>query len=112
MKQEYLHNKIGSEITYDDLSKELGISVEEIEYLYSLRSNPLSINKKVNEEDSLEIIDLIQNSDLSFTAISKKYSISNSTIGLINKGTRYHNNNLIYPLRDKQKIKEFQYKRK
>ena len=71
-----------------------------------------SSSAKLNDRQLLEIIDLIQNSDLSFTAISKKYSISNSTIGLINKGTRYHNNNLIYPLRDKQKIKEFQYKRK
>ena len=68
----YLHNKIGSEITYDDLSKELGISVEEIEYLYSLRSNPLSINKKVNEEDSLEIIDLIPSNDNIEEDYSKK----------------------------------------
>lgn len=54
-----LHNKIGSDISFEDLSKELGIDVDEIEYLYSLQSNPISINSKVNEEDNHEIIDLI-----------------------------------------------------
>lgn len=77
----------------------------------ALLTGTKSSSSKLNEQQLSEIIDLIQNSNLSFTKIAEQYQISNSTIGLINKGTRYHNDNLIYPLRDKNKIKEIQYKK-
>ena len=67
-----LYNKKGSDITYSDLSNELGISVEEIEYLYSLQNSTLSINSKINEDDNSEIIDLIPSEDNIEDEYSKK----------------------------------------
>lgn len=58
-----LHNKTGCEVTFEDLSRELGISVEEIEYLYSIQNGFISINNKVNDEGGIEIIDLIPSDD-------------------------------------------------
>lgn len=77
----------------------------------NLLTGTKSSSSKLNEKQLQEIINLIQNSELSFTKIAEKYNISNSTIGLINKGTRYHNDNLSYPLRDKDRVKEIQYKK-
>lgn len=59
----YLYNKLGRDISYLDLSKELEISVEEIEYLYSLQNSTLSLNTKLNDEDDIEIMDLIPSLD-------------------------------------------------
>lgn len=75
----------------------------------TLLTGTKSSSAKLSEEQLNQIIDLIQNSSLTFTDIAKKFNISNSTIGLINQGKRYHNNNLNYPLRDKKHIKTLQY---
>ena len=53
-----------------------------------------------NQEVLNEIINLIQNSTLSFQAIAKKYSICPDTVSAINLGRGgYHNSNFKYPLR-------------
>lgn len=65
IKQTYtvLSNKLGREATFLDLSKELGISIEEVEYLYSLQANTLSLNSKANDDDIFETIDLLPSLD-------------------------------------------------
>ena len=77
----------------------------------ALLTGTKSSSAKLNEEQLSQIIILIQTSSLSFAAIARQFNISPSTIGLINKGLRYHNNNLQYPLRNKEDIKNAQYKR-
>lgn len=77
----------------------------------NLLTGTKSSSSKLNEKELKEIINLIQNSNLNFSSIAQKYNISPSTIGLINKGKRYYNDNYIYPLRDKNKVKQIQYKR-
>lgn len=46
-----------------------------------------------------QIIDDIQTSDLKLIEIGNKYNLSLKIISSINRGTVYHNENLIYPLR-------------
>ena len=58
-----MSNKLGREATFLDLSKELGISIEEVEYLYSLQANTLSLNSKANDDDIFETIDLLPSLD-------------------------------------------------
>ena len=41
--------------------------------------------------------------------IANKFHVNISTISSINQGKRYHDKNLVYPIRDKQKIKQIQY---
>lgn len=57
-----LYNKLGRDVTYSDIANELGMSIDEIEYLYSLQQNPISLNSKINDEEDTELLDLIQSS--------------------------------------------------
>lgn len=62
-------------------------------------------NSKINQEILLEIIDLLENNiELSYADIAKKYNVSSSTIGCINKGKRYYQKDLQYPIRKKQYV--------
>lgn len=69
-----------------------------------------SSSAKLDETQLKLLINDIVNSDLTFIQIGEKYNISNSTVGLINKGKRYHNDDFTYPLRDAHTIKKIQYK--
>lgn len=77
----------------------------------NLLTGTKSICSKLSIENLESLIQDIQTSNLTFTEIGIKYNISNSTVGLINKGKRYHNENLIYPLRNKEKTKKICYSR-
>ena len=70
-----------------------------------------STSAKLNEKQIAQIIELIINSDKTFKAISDIFQVNITTISLINRGKRYYNPLLVYPLRSKQKIKEIQYKK-
>lgn len=70
-----------------------------IESNKALLTETKSSSAKLNDEQLQQVIDLIQNSSQSLAAIARLFNVSPSTIGLINQGERYHNDNLIYPLR-------------
>ena len=55
---------------------------------------------KVSYDELMEIVDLIQNTDMSFRSIGRKYNLDDSIIRNINNGTIiYHRRELTYPLR-------------
>lgn len=55
---------------------------------------------KLTQKEVDEIIELLKNTDLTFTEISKKYhNISNSTLCMINTGKTWYNKNIQYPIR-------------
>lgn len=55
---------------------------------------------KINKEQYNEIVDLIQNSSLTFEEIAKKYSLNKRTITRINQGQTHKIYGLNYPLRN------------
>lgn len=61
---------------------------------------------KFNKEQFNEIVNLIQNSSLTFEEIAKKYSLNRRTITRINQGQTHKIYNLTYPLRDTIKEKQ------
>ena len=77
----------------------------------NLLTGTKSSSAKFNENQLKEIINLIQFSNKTFASIAKEYGVHPSTIGNINKGTRYHDDNLSYPLRDPDRIKQLQYQK-
>lgn len=56
-------------------------------------------NSKLNQFDIQGIIYDLQYSDLSYRQLSKKYNIAFSTIGSINSGKSYKQDNVLYPIR-------------
>ena len=82
---------------------------ESNKYLLAGSKNSLS---KFNELEIKTIVNLIQNSTLSFAEIARQFNTHPATIGWINKGTRYYNPKLTYPLRSKEVIKKIRYTRK
>lgn len=55
---------------------------------------------KVSYDELMEIVDLIQNTDMSFRAIGRKYGLDHGIIQNINNGTAiYYRRELTYPLR-------------
>lgn len=59
---------------------------------------------KLSQKQVNEIIELLRNSNLSLSEISKKYSnISKATLSMINQGKTWKNKNLIYPIRQTYK---------
>lgn len=77
----------------------------------ALLSGVKSSSAKLNKDNIEKVFDDIINSSLTFIQIGEKYNISNSTVGLINKGKRYYNENYVYPLRNDKRKKEIQYKK-
>lgn len=55
---------------------------------------------KINDIILTEIIDLLQNSDLSQADIAKKFSLSKNTITNINKGKALRRDDIVYPIRN------------
>ena len=62
------------------------------------------IRQAFSSEEIQQIYQLIGNKDIKLTEIANQYNVSLSLICMINSGQKYHNDNLIYPLR-KQNIK-------
>jgi DNA-binding XRE family transcriptional regulator len=60
-------------------------------------------NKQINfsEDQIFEIIDLLQNSDLGYKAISNKFNCHPNTIKKISEGDTYHLDGIDYPIRKK-----------
>lgn len=57
---------------------------------------------KLKEFQVKEIKELISKTDISFLEISKKYNVSDSLIGMINRGEVWRDNNITYPIRNGQ----------
>lgn len=62
------------------------------------------IRQTFSNEEIQEVYGLIRDENIKLTDIANKYNVSLSLICMINSGKKYHNDNLIYPLR-KQNIK-------
>lgn len=62
------------------------------------------IRQAFSNEEIQEVYNLIKNENIKLIDIANKYHVSLSLICTINSGQKYHNDNLIYPLR-KQNIK-------
>lgn len=112
-----------SNLTYEEIIDKLGITItrnvivkvnngthyKDSSLKYPIREKRVEhygINNKTskfyNDSDSLQkIIEAIQNPKLSFSEISKMYNISTSLLCNINNGTKYYQDNLSYPLRQK-----------
>ena len=60
--------------------------------------NPCS---KISSNDLEQIIYLLQNTNESYSKIGKKYNMSGTAIGNINKGKTYKNDQIDYPIRKK-----------
>lgn len=64
---------------------------------------------KLSQQQINQIYDELKYSTKTMSQIAKEYKCDPTTIGNINKGIRYHRDNINYPLRDKQTIKKIQY---
>lgn len=62
------------------------------------------IRQTFSNEKIQEVYCLIKDENIKLTDIANKYNVSLSLICMINSGKKYHNDNLIYPLR-KQNVK-------
>ena len=78
----------------------LGESYKNNSLSYPLRKNSKK-KKQIDQTTIDKIIDDIQNTEQTFTAISIKYNISIATVSNINKGKSHKKNTLQYPLRIK-----------
>lgn len=74
------------------------------DYSYPIRKNKAIKNylKFTNEEIFL-IIDLLREGHLTMSQIGQKFNCSRDTIGDINNGKRYHQENINYPIRLRSK---------
>lgn len=62
---------------------------------------PIRKNSQKKAQDVIEeIYDLLKYSYRSYESIALEYNLSSSTIGKINRGESYHNNNIKYPIRE------------
>lgn len=108
---EQIHKELAStKKTYENISKEYNVSTNIIAninhgrikayilegYSYPIRKNS---NNKLSNEDLLKIYDLLRSTKLSMIEISKKFGVSDSTIGNINRGKTYYNPQMEYPIR-------------
>lgn len=71
-------------------------------YTYPIRKKKKTTTK-LSQENLNKIYELIQNTDISFSQISRDFNISDSTIGRINSGKYHFDENKSYPLRKKEK---------
>ena len=78
----------------------LGESYKDNSLSYPLRKNSKK-KKQIDQETIDKIINDIQNTKQTFTAISIKYNISIATVSNINKGKSHKKDMLQYPLRVK-----------
>lgn len=62
------------------------------------------IRQTFSDEEIQKVYCLIKDESIKLTDIANKYNVSLSLICMINSGKKYHNDNLIYPLR-KQNVK-------
>ena len=88
---------------YDSTNKNKGYNVSLGGDCYHLggQNNP---NAKLTNEQVLEIIDLLRNTELSFVDLCKKYEINAGTISDINFGNSYKRKDINYPIRTKEEI--------
>lgn len=86
-----------SEHTIRLINKGLAHHRDNIEYPIRPSS---ATHSKVSYDELMEIVDLIQNTDMSFRAIGRKYGLDHRIIQNINNGTAiYYRRELTYPLR-------------
>lgn len=78
----------------------MGESYKDNSLSYPLRKNSKK-KKQIDQTTIDKIIDDIQNTKQTFTAISIKYNISIATVSNINKGKSHKKDTLQYPLRIK-----------
>ena len=67
--------------------------------------NQYACNVKISDEDLLEIIDLLKNSNLSQTEIAQKFDVGYDTISEINNGKTRVLDDMKYPIRKNKKDK-------
>ena len=65
-------------------------------------------NAKLNNEQVMEIINLLKNTQLTIIDISKRFNINKGTISDINIGKSYKQKNIKYPIRTKEEILSIQ----
>lgn len=119
---EYL---IQNELTYKEIANNLDINPKLISsincgrydyyklkgYNYPLRKEPVikisgfdSIHASVTKDEVIEILGLLANSDLEIGEIASIYNISRATITKINQGITFPIENIIYPIREVNKV--------
>lgn len=69
----------------------------------------MTCGRKLNSTQVQEIISLLKSSNKTSQEISTIYNVSESVINMINNGKRYHQENMIYPIRDR--INKSKYKK-
>ena len=97
-----------SKLSYEEIANIFDKKVERIRkintgeifkndnYKYPIRGKKRYLTK----EQLDEIINLLKNSSITFTEISKKFNVSPTAIYYINNGISYNNKNFSYPLRE------------
>ena len=71
--QTYLAHKLNRKSTNEELAREMGLSVEQIEQLIKLDTPSVSLNDPIGDEDDLELLDIIADDQIS---IEQKTEIS------------------------------------
>ena len=66
-------------------------------------SGESNLNSKLKLKDVNEIIELLKNTEISFKQIGKLYNVNVTTISRINSGDTWFNENIVYPIRSKDK---------
>lgn len=82
---------------YIDKSKS---NISSIGYNATDGGNGGKTKSKLNKKDVEKIIDLIKNTNLSFSEIARTFNISNSVVSSINRGESWKNNEIRYPIRN------------
>lgn len=72
-------------------------------YTYPIRGKNIRNKNNLKQEDILEILDILRNTNQSMTEIGKKYNFDRNAISKINKGEGYIIKNYDYPARKTNK---------
>lgn len=76
-------------------------------YNQTLENSPSGHYVKISSTILAEIIDLLQNSNLSQADIARKFSLSKNTITNINKGKTLRQDDIVYPIRENIYLKYY-----
>ena len=101
------------QVPYKEIQEETGISFPHIseintgkrrrDNIHNYPINEKTCGKKLDQEEVLEIIELLKQSNLSNKEIGLQYNIGEGTIEKINKGKGYKQDNIEYPIRSRIK---------
>jgi LysM repeat protein len=95
-------------LTYDEIAEQYNIPkhiIKQLNYgkswtkILKIKEYPIRNTNKLNKTQINEIINLLKNTDLTYTEIAEKYNRGIGSIWGINNGEHYNNKNLEYPIR-------------